>query len=107
MLRLCAGAVLTALVLWLGCEGRSGPTTANPATAGGSAPSVKSGFENIAKTGETGSGTMGLRQGIDQLKSTDPAKAEIASKYLKEISSLSPSQKGQIKAKAAEAAGKF
>ena len=106
MLRWSRAAVLAALVLWLGCQGgSSGPAPSGP--TGTPQQIVKQGFEDIAKTGELGSGTMALRQNIDKLKTADAAKGETAAKYLKELDFLPKSQLDKIKAKAAEAAGKL
>lgn len=77
----------------LGCSNEPAPVTQTPGP-----PPVKAALEQIANTGEMGSGMMEVEQGLNELKKTDAAKAD---KLLKEYSELQLAKDpADVKAKA-------
>lgn len=77
----------------VGCSNEPAPV-ATPAGP----PPVKAALEQIATTGEMGSGMMEVENGLNELKKTDAAKAD---KLLKEFAELQSAQDpAEVKAKA-------
>jgi hypothetical protein len=76
-----------------GCSNETAPVTVTPGP-----PPVKAMLEDVAKTGELGSGMMEVESALNDMKATDPAKAD---KLLKEFAELQQaSGPDEIKAKA-------
>ncbi|MFO0942106.1 MAG: hypothetical protein U0930_15310 [Pirellulales bacterium] len=66
---------------------------------------LRSGLEDIAKSGRLGSGFGSLRSAVTNLKKTDAAKGDAIEKELTELTELSDPAK--VKAKAKEILGKL
>lgn len=91
------GVLLTVVVL-VGC-GDSVPVTPPPP------PQAKAMLLDVAKQGEINSGIMAIREDLERMKATDPAKAEAMLRELDQLERMTSPQ--QITAKAKEMADKL
>lgn len=85
----------------IGCGVKEEVKTVTPAGP----PPAKAMLEEVAKTGELGSGAMEIRSSLETVKGADAAKGEALLKDMDELEKLGDPE--QIKAKAAEMAGKL
>jgi len=83
------------VALFLGCSNEPAPVTQTPGS-----PPVKAALEQIATTGEMGSGMMEVEQGLNDLKKTDAAKADKLLKEFAELQTASDPETVKTKAKA-------
>jgi Arc/MetJ-type ribon-helix-helix transcriptional regulator len=88
-----------------GCDGGN-PGSAPPPGSASASPPVKAMLEDLAKTGELGSGTEAIQQAIEALKATDAAKADELSKDFADLQKSS-NNPAQVKTKAAAMAAKL
>ncbi len=51
-------------------------------------PAAKALLEEVAATGELGSGALAIRESLEQLRATDPAKAEVLIRELDQLATL-------------------
>lgn len=98
LLASCFGLTL-ALLAGCGNDVESVPVEAPPP------PAAKALLTDVANSGELGSGASLIRDSLEQLKTTDPAKAEPLLKELDELEGMSDPAK--IKAKAKSMADKL
>lgn len=85
------------VALVVGCS-RERPAVPVKQAASPAAEAVKSGLKEIADSGQIGSGMLTIRENLEKLKSTDPAKADALLKELDKLSAMS--DPGAIRAKA-------
>lgn len=90
---ICSAAICLALV---GCSNQPTPQAVTPPPP----PAAKALLEDVAKSGELGSGAESIRQALEQLKATDSAKAEKLLTELGELETTSDPAKIKTKAKA-------
>jgi hypothetical protein len=93
------------LVVFLGCDGSQDVKVNAPVVS--PADAAKLALKDVANSGQMGSGMYTVRQNLEKLKSTDPAKAEGLLKDLDQLMALPPGDSAAIKAKAQEMAGKL
>lgn len=90
---LCACAVC--VLLGCGGAGSAPPPAASQAPSSAAKPYL----EDLAQSGEVGSNVQSIREALEDLKATDPAKAEKLLSDLDELMKLPPDQV-KVKAKA-------
>ena len=95
--------VLAVALLVVGCDKRGGSTAASKPP---DATAAKAVLDEVAKTGQIGSGFLTVTDYVEYLKKTDSAKAEALSKEVEAMNKLSNSPDA-LKAKAKEIAGKL
>ena len=98
------GLVAAAVLGLVGCSGGDKPIDVTPVQTP-AATNAKVSLEEIATTGQMGSGMMLLRENIQQLKAADEAKGGPLMTDLDALEKLTDPE--QIKAKAKEMAGKL
>jgi hypothetical protein len=96
---------LLSVLVFVGCGSDITSTPIQPAGPTPAAQSAKATLEEIAKTGELGSGMESLKQSLEQVKQADAAKGDALLADLKTLESTTDAE--QIKAKAKEMAGKL
>ena len=96
------GLALALSLLTLGCGG--GPAS-EPLTSVAEPPALKQVLESIAQTGEVGSAGAEVLARIEDLRQTDPAKADEMAKEAAELERMS--EPAQVKAKASSMAAKL
>jgi hypothetical protein len=98
------GFILAVAVAVIGCSGETAVKVQAPAAPTGTA-AAKAVLQEIAQSGQLGSGVMQLREGLEQLKQTDAAKGDALLADLKELEATSDPE--QVKAKAQAMADKL
>jgi hypothetical protein len=84
-----------------GCSNRPAPVSVTPPAP----PPVKAMLEEVANSGQLGSGAESIRTALEGMKATDSAKAEALLNDLAALEKMTGEAK--IKAKAKEMAGKL
>jgi hypothetical protein len=103
-MRLLRGLILVVAVAMVGCEGEKA-VKVQPSVAPTGTAAAKAVLQEIAQSGQLGSGVMQLREGLEQLKQTDAAKGDALLADLKELEATSDPE--QVKAKAQAMADKL
>jgi hypothetical protein len=94
-----ASVLLLAIALLAGCGGGSVPVTPPQP------PQAKTMLLEVAAHGQINSGIMAVRENLEQMKATDPNKAQTLLRDLDQLERMNSPQ--QIKAKAKEMADKL
>ncbi|WP_197451448.1 hypothetical protein [Rosistilla oblonga] len=102
MMGRCVFGVLLTLAM-IGCGSGTAPVKVQP-TATPAAQTVKATLEQVAESGELGSGAEELQKALEEMKASDPAKADA---LLSDFESLKNSSGASAKSKAKAMLGKM
>jgi len=91
--------MLLTLGLFVGCSGRSAPIPVTPPQQT-SAAAAKAALKEIADSGQVGSQLMTVRENVEKLKGSDPAKADALLKEVDELGAARTPDAVKAKAKA-------